>query len=712
MSTVLVTTFDVTADPGLASLLQGDNRITYTSGGIIPTNGRIEVDNFEPIEFSNKTNVIINGRSGNDTVVLNNPALPPGLETIAVTGGDGADTILLINVPDAAATSFVSVTASGGDGDNVIDASQITVDTPLILNGDGGEDSLIGGRGNDQLNGGDDDDTLVGGDPTKGSALIGNNVYRGGTGFDTIVILGTQSNDTVDVTQSSATALTSVVHGNASTESLPNANVEQVRIEPGEGNDVIRITIGDALFADAANPDEDVLRFHVIGGSPNASDLLNVVDDGLGDTVIQYLGNDDRSGSVSIAPGHPNGAAPPIVYEGIEHVFVTPIDAITGGTGTTDSAGRLVVFKHDPWESNNALPTATFFGAGATLNVDPTIAPGAGPLGIPGDQDFFQFVAAQTGTLDYQVYFEAVGTLANGRTGLPGDGNLSIEVRDSDGTLIGSGTNLQDPAGIVIGRRFSHAAVRNQTYYLRVQGATGTAVNVYNFTVLNVPAPVPDIVDLQAASDSGRSDTDDVTRVTTPTFDIILDDDRLDEFTNLNLLPDTTDNDAPDAAAHYGVQVFNNGVAIGFAFYTGSGNTWRFTAGAGDLLEGHNNFLSAAVWVRDRANPEQLGRGEWGPALQVTLDTIAPPVSILGITAGSDTGVAGYPATFADGVTSDTGTGFVGRAEANAIVRLYVDAAANNGINNPAEYSLTVALPYDGDEVFPNGQWATAFIRT
>lgn len=708
---VPATVFTVSSAPGIASLLQTANSITYGPGQLLgPAAGRVVVDSFEPIEFSNKIDLQIDGGAGDDVIVVNNGLLPTGLQTIHVNGDDGNDVIRILSLPDAMTTSFVSLTASGGAGDDVIDAGRVKVDTPVILYGDDGDDVLVGGRGDDQLDGGAGDDVLVGGDPSKGSPLLGNNTYRGGDGFDTIVLLGTKANDTLDVSQPSAVALSSILNGSTSNESLPNADIEQVRIDLGAGNDVVRVTIADALFAPAAHPADDVLRFHVLGGSPNASDSLNVVDDGLGDTVIQRIGDDPRSGTISIAPAHPNGAAPPIVYEGMEHVFVTPIDAITGGTGA-DGEGRLVVFKPDPWESNDTRPTAAFVGSGPSVNVDPTIDPGAGPLGLPADQDFFRVVAAQTGTLDYQVYFDAVPALANARSGLPGDGLLRLELRDSDGTLIGVGTDLVDPVGDVIGQRFAHAAVRNQTYYLRVLGATGDAINVYSFTVLNVPAPTPSLVDLQAASDSGRSDNDDVTNVVQATFDIILDDDRLDEFTNLNLVPDITDDNAPDAAADYGVQVFNNGVPIGYAFYTGGGNTWRFTAAAGDLLEGHGNRISAAVWVRDGATPAQVGRGDWGPALQVTLDTTPPPISILGLAPLSDSGVAGYPGTLADRVTNDTAVRLVGRAEADAIVRFYADATANNAIDNPALFSLTVAAPHDGDEAFPNGQWSAAFVR-
>ena len=45
------------------------------------------VDNLGPIEFSNKTNLAINGLGGADTINLSNDTTPPGLTSIAVDGG-------------------------------------------------------------------------------------------------------------------------------------------------------------------------------------------------------------------------------------------------------------------------------------------------------------------------------------------------------------------------------------------------------------------------------------------------------------------------------------------------------------------------------------------------------------------------------------------------------------------------------------------------
>ena len=236
--------------------------------------------------------------------------------------------------------------------------------------------------------------------------------------------------------------------------------------------------------------------------------------------------------------------------------------------------------------------------------------------------------------------------------------------------------------------------------------------------------PTPEFVDLVNTTDNGRNDTDDVTNLATPTFNIVLDDDQFGAFSSLALVPDTVDdnaqtlNNGADTPIEFGIEVFNNGLSIGFAFLTG-GNTWSFTAQEGDLLQGDGNHISAAVWVRDEANPDLFNRFEMSPALQVELDLLAPPVSFGlddatnatdGLFDGSDTGVATDGATFSDRVTSDTAPTLWGIAEANSIITLWLDANGDGLIQStgPAAdifLGQTVANPSDGNSAFPPGFW-------
>ncbi|HAB11838.1 MAG TPA: hypothetical protein DCE47_09125, partial [Planctomycetaceae bacterium] len=593
---------------------------------------------------------------------------------------------------------------TGGDrADSLTASSDLSGVITVELRGAGGDDVLTGG---DDLEGGAGDDVLqaayvsanVSGDDGEDTIVVGsgNITIDGGAGSDVVVIDGTSSADVIDVAQTADDTLTHSTDGvfgvGATSETDTISNVEAVRIEAGAGKDVIRVTQADGL-----TPSQSV-RVEVDGGAPDASDRLAVVDDGNGNTVIHRIDVDGSSGSVNV------GSFSSVDYDGVEQLSITPLDDITGTTGTTDNLGRLVVFKNDGFESNDSLPNATFLGSGANLNVDPTIDPaGFSAFGIPGDEDWYQFTPSETGTLDIQVSFEEVGTLGNTNDGLPGDGNLDIAVFDSNGDPVATSTSTDDNERITV------PVVEDEVYYLQVASATGAdAINVYSLTAINDPAPVPFVVDLQAGSDTGRSDTDDITFSTTPVLDIYLDDDRLEEYLNLDLVPD----------ADFDIDVYNNGVLLGEADFIGgagvAGNSrWEFTLSGGDLQEGHNNFLTAAVRIRDAASPQVEGRGAFSTPLQLTLDTIAPSVAITGLDDdGSDSGVNSYQPTLSDDITSDVAARFTGTtSEANAIVRLFADGTANTTIDTTGEFAVTASGPLDGDEAFADSQWTTSYVR-
>ncbi|OLE54494.1 MAG: hypothetical protein AUG51_07860 [Acidobacteria bacterium 13_1_20CM_3_53_8] len=109
------------------------NAINYSAVQIIGAGGRVSVDSLAPIEFSNKTNLIINALGGGDTININNQAgRPPGLVGITIDGGDptsGSDTLIingisggmsgttsdeLVVTPTATGSGTVAESASAG----------------------------------------------------------------------------------------------------------------------------------------------------------------------------------------------------------------------------------------------------------------------------------------------------------------------------------------------------------------------------------------------------------------------------------------------------------------------------------------------------------------------------------------------------------------------------------------------------------------------
>ncbi len=99
-----------------------NNAISFGPGLVDPVNnGRVAIDNLEPIEFSGKTNLVIAGLGGTDTFSLNDPNTPVGLTGITVSGAgsSGLDSLIVNGVGatigvDLAASTIAGAAGAGG----------------------------------------------------------------------------------------------------------------------------------------------------------------------------------------------------------------------------------------------------------------------------------------------------------------------------------------------------------------------------------------------------------------------------------------------------------------------------------------------------------------------------------------------------------------------------------------------------------------------
>ncbi len=366
----------------------------------------------------------------------------------------------------------------GGD-DRIAVEDGFPMGIVLDLRGGDGNDTLIGGSGDDTYNGGNGDDTLV--------DSPGADTFNGDAGFDTVLVQGTPGKDVITLNQTAAA--TFVVNFNAAVNTNTVGTVEAVRVDAGDGDDVIAVNVVDALILPSGIPgvaDVDLgsLPVRVDGGGPHGSDRLVVRDDGTGDLVIHRQGADDRNGSITVGP------LQPVDYEGIEFVDVTPLNTATGRTGTA-ADGQLVVFPADRRESNGSLLVATPLGGAPTFIPGSTIDPGPTTLPAPfgaigGDEDWFEFRPPKIGTFRFTTLFRQIATLPSGRQGLPNNGDLDIEVYNAAGTLITSSNGILDNESVNV----SMAA--DTAYYLRVFGF-GKAINVYNLNVTEVDLLGPQV---------------------------------------------------------------------------------------------------------------------------------------------------------------------------------------------------------------------------
>lgn len=294
---------------------------------------------------------------------------------------------------------------------------------------------------------------------------------------DKVFVLGSNLRDRIAV-DGAGGMIHSTNAANVVLRSLQLQDFEALAVDGGSGDDTILVTPG---LPAAGLP----LFIHVDGNEPNASDRLVIVDAGLGDLVLHREGPDRRSGSVTV------GALPPVDYVNTERVDILPLNPLTGGTGT-DGLGRLVVFDTDPFEHNESLPNRTDLPALYEVAVNPNIDPGADTfddLALPGDEDWYRFDADRTATLRFELVFEPIGPLANGNPGLPGDGQLRIEVYDPSNQLIAK-YGGEGPSTHTVG------VEGGKTYSLRVRGATPDAINAYDIRVVSLDEIGPQVTDV------------------------------------------------------------------------------------------------------------------------------------------------------------------------------------------------------------------------
>ncbi|QEG38732.1 dockerin type I domain-containing protein [Roseimaritima ulvae] len=422
------------------------------------------------------------------------PTLPAGV-TLSIPSPSDVDTAIVNDVTNTSAISLTPFNLSVPAANFAFTSSPGGADT-ILYNGLGGGDTLT-------INGSDVDDTFVVNPSSGGSGSFRSHLSPtfdftgadaitatgGNGGSDEVIVEGTNSNDVI--TASAATRMVTVTDSTGTTLNpvILGAGIDIATIEANKGDDLI-----------LASPDPGAgaaLQINVHGDLPNASDRLVIEDQGIGNTVQHHQGPDLRSGSVIV------GALSPVSYEGIEYIDILPLDDDSnsptfGGTGS-DGLGRIVVFHPDPFSQNSSFRNPTELSDLAQHTAKPNISPGGqtNPFGsgfdLPGDVDWYRFIAPKTGTFRFDVLFDTVGPLANGQPGLPGDGLLRVDMFESDGTAIVRLPTETDASMQTIG------VEEGQSYLLRVQGQTVESINLYDINVVDVDLLGPQVFDPDGA---------------------------------------------------------------------------------------------------------------------------------------------------------------------------------------------------------------------
>ena len=265
-------------------------------------------------------------------------------------------------------------------------------------------------------------------------------------------------------------------------------------------------------------------------------------------------------------------------------------------------------------------------------------------IGANDPTDSFRYTANVTGKL-------RIDTQGSG-------GDATFDVQDRAGASIIGGA-------LALGQIHVLPVAAGEDYFLVITDTADTGAEVYTATLDNTAAPTPSGIDLTAASDSGASNTDDVTSDTTPTFQIQAD------LANFLAVFANGFTGAIDAAPGYDVELVvtnaSNGAQGTFnAARLGSSTLWTATT---DALADGQYFVAARTRVDDSSGTGPFtGFTQLSDSVSLTIDTTAPAASAPALAATSDTGTAG------DGITAKIEPAIVGIAEANAKVRVFSGA--------------------------------------
>ncbi|SOH93972.1 Hemolysin-type calcium-binding repeat-containing protein [Monaibacterium marinum] len=298
------------------------------------------------------------------------------------------------------------------------------------------------------------------------------------------------------------------------------------------------------------------------------------------------------------------------------------------GTATADGAGDWSFdYTGTTLAEGDYAFTATAIAPGANVSMASSALNVTIDTSAPATPTIDLDAASDSGSSDTDnVTGDATPSLSG-----TAEANASVEIFDgasSLGTVTADGSgNWSFTAGTLTDGAKALTAVATDA-----AGNSSAASAALNVTI-DTSAPATPTIDLDAASDSGSSDTDNVTGDATPSL-------------------------SGTAEANASVEIFDGSTSLGTVTADGSGN-WSFTAGP--LTDDAKALTAVAT---DAAGNSSTASA----ALNVTIDTSAPTApTITGFT--DDTGTTG------DGITGDTTPTLTGTADANASVTVLANGA-------------------------------------
>jgi hypothetical protein len=437
-----------------------DNAINY-SQGVNPANGLVSVDGFETIEFNGKTNLILNGQAGSDTINLNNPTIPTGpLATITVNGGDptgGSDTVV---VNGTVGSDGIGVGGLISDGAVVTGAQPVpvTVTTAesLVIDGQGGNDTLTYNTPAAEVTlspGATADVGTITADTFGGPTLLpltfenlggsGGLTFAGpGVRADGLDILGTDNDDQFNMDAAGTVQIVKPAFGVPVTLPISTPGVAFLRMMGRDGDDTFNVpgnhpfTAGMEVQGGNPGSGSDVLNFNGSGAGAVAVNLMTKAIQEAGSAAVDYTG---------IETLNVNAAGQVLSVQGTANDDVIEVTPYGGNAGTLQANGQAPVVNYSNVSANTV--SVDPLGGQDALLVKATVDADAITVNVPAG-------TVDTGANGGIVSFALANTEALRVHGLAGDdaftvtpGAIPVSLDGGD-PIAASDTVTIDAAGI------------------------------------------------------------------------------------------------------------------------------------------------------------------------------------------------------------------------------------------------------------------------
>ncbi|CAH9067825.1 hypothetical protein PSECIP111951_03909 [Pseudoalteromonas holothuriae] len=693
-------TGSLSGEPSVADVVSASDGADVTGGGFfnigsltLTSGATVAIDSANISNFSNA----ITGSGGTEVLKLMDGGTfnfanttVSSVEGIAL----GTDSIFNITLTDNFNANGQSVTVTNTTGsdisaDQTINASAFASDVLVISATDlGGSDTITGGSGADTIRPGAGTDTMTGND--------GNDSFVGAvTDLNGDTIADLAIGDVVKLTGVTGLSTSNVRFNGTGTLEVDTNAIDFANVE-------VSVTLtntpgGNLSFTVADNGSDtditfvapnDVPVFSSLNGGgtfvENGSVIGIDTDATVADTELDALNG---------ATGNYNNATLTIARSGganSEDVFsnrlllgaltqgnVFTYNSVTVGTVTTNSAGTLVltfngsatsaivdsVIQSIGYSNSSESPSSSI-----TLNF--TFNDGsANSTGT--NQAVINITAQNDAPTDLSLSTTTVNQSSTGSgANIGGLSTTDVDTSDSHSySLVSSGSSVTGTCTAdtnngsfqVNGSILQTQAALNAGSYivcLQTNDSTTTFQKSFTITVTDDVAPnAPSTPDLDTASDSGASSTDNITNDTTPT------------------LSGTAESGS--TVTLYSDQVGGGATVIGTG--TATGGNWQITASA--LTAGLVHAISA------KATDSSSNVSSSSSALNITIDTTSPTApSTPDLSSASDTG-----SSSTDNITNDTTPTFTGTGTNGDTVTIIssVDGSVGSAVVSGGVWSIT-----------------------